>query len=118
MGVEKRDDIINEKPLSKDKINERDDKIHQAYLNYLELGEEQYFLELMELVDSMSKYHVTEKMKELMNRYDYHYLEDLMQEARFEMWRDLKQAQKKVTIPVLPMDILRELYTPEQQVDL
>lgn len=95
MGVDKKDDIINEEPLSEDKINERDDKIHQAYLNYLELGEEQYFVELMELVDSMSKYHVAEKMKEMMNRYDYHYLEDLMQEARFEMWRDLKQAKKR-----------------------
>ena len=94
MELDKKDDATQNDVLSLEKIKERDEKIHKAYLNFIELGDEHYFVELMEMVDSMSKYRVAEKMKAKMNYYDSEYMEDLMQECRLQMWKDLKNARE------------------------
>lgn len=82
-----------EKP-SQQKIRERDEKIQTAYLNYLELGEEHYFLELMELVDSMSRAQVAEYLKNAKGYYDADYVEDVMQEARLAMWKHINKTRE------------------------
>lgn len=95
---ETRENSINadkehEQP-SQQKIRERDEKIQKAYLNYLELGEEHYFLELMELVDSMSRAQVAEYLKNAKGYYDADYVEDVMQEARLAMWKHINKTRE------------------------
>ena len=81
--------------LSRRKIRERDEKIQNAYMNYLELGEEHYFLELMDLVDSMSRNQVSEYLKNAKGYYDADYVEDVMQEARLVMWKHINKTRKE-----------------------
>lgn len=92
---EKNSVVSQEKTVLNNKI----DKIQEAYLQYLQSGEEKFFHTVIQVLDSMCIVWIRNYLQGNRRYVTGDLLEEILQEARLNVWRDMNTTRKEQKEP-------------------
>ena len=80
--------------MSPKENSETIEKIQTAYINCITLGDDFYFQELMEMIDLMCSSWIVNRIISAKKYYDEGFIKEVMQEARLNLWLDIKKTRE------------------------
>ena len=84
--------------LNKDEETELE-KIQKMYVECLKSEDDEKFLDLMEVIDSMFIPWSRKQLEQRIGYYDAKYIDDIMQESRLNLWRDIRKTKEMQSEP-------------------